>query len=139
MPISSKNLCLHTRFGGATKVNYLDDVGRWIAEITIECEQCGEKFRWSGVPSGFDVLRPMSSIDGLELRAPIEPQGDKVMLASRSAFHVPAKKVDREIIEETIAIMREAVKSFGPSFPIQPESVTAWANTLGRAIRESIQ
>lgn len=65
--------CKHENFAGNVTVNYLEDTGRWMADITISCGDCLEPFRFPGVNVGVAVTAPMVSFDGTELRAPIEP------------------------------------------------------------------
>jgi hypothetical protein len=48
--------------------------GRFSTEISVRCAVCGEPFRFLGVANGSSPHEPRVSI-GLELRAPIEPQG----------------------------------------------------------------
>lgn len=82
-------LCLHTDFATTVRVAYLEDIQRWSAEIRIECTQCHEPFVFVGVPAGFDLFSPRTSIDGRELRVPIAPQGDKVQLAGMATYRGP--------------------------------------------------
>ena len=74
--------CEHTSFFGEFKVARFEDTGGFSAAITIKCTQCGELFRFLGLPSGFSFERPMVSIDGLELNVPIEPQGEPALYTS---------------------------------------------------------
>jgi hypothetical protein len=41
--------------------------------------QCGEPFRFIGVACGVSDYRPMVSVDALELRAPLVPNGRGVL------------------------------------------------------------
>lgn len=43
------------------------------AEIRVNCRDCGEPFRWTGVPVGLSPGQPMCSVDHAELRAPLRP------------------------------------------------------------------
>jgi hypothetical protein len=43
------------------------------ADLTVSCAECGEQFRWSGVPAGLAAGHPTVSVDETELRAPIRP------------------------------------------------------------------
>jgi len=45
----------------------------YVAEITVSCAQCGERFRWAGVRAGLSYHHPMVSPDEFELRAPCRP------------------------------------------------------------------
>lgn len=46
----------------------------FVAEITIKCGDCGEHFKFDGVPAGLSYDSPSTSVDGRELRAPIRPE-----------------------------------------------------------------
>ena len=83
--------CRHEQFAAQVNVGRIvheDQPIRFIADITITCEQCREPFRFLGVESGLHFERPSVSIDGLELHAPIEPEVVKVF-ASRSRYTMP--------------------------------------------------
>lgn len=69
--------CTHDDFVAVVKVARILDVAKFVAEITVNCAHCGEPFRFVGVPAGLNYARPMCSIDGLELYAPIEPEIEK--------------------------------------------------------------
>lgn len=43
------------------------------ADIRVNCRDCGEPFRWTGVQAGWQPGRPMCSVDETELRAPLRP------------------------------------------------------------------
>lgn len=86
--------CSHSEFRADVEVHrVVGDEGPtagvdYMADVRIRCVECGEPFRFLGVPSGLSFEAPMTSVDGLELHAPIEPEVVKV-LASRSTFQVP--------------------------------------------------
>jgi len=79
--------CTHEDFVARVAVTRILDVGKFVAEITVECTVCGEPFRFVGAPAGFDCGRPTCSIDGLKLHAPIEPELEK-RLQHRASFVV---------------------------------------------------
>lgn len=80
--------CEHKDFAAFVKVERFEDIGRFMAEVKIHCAECEEPFRFLGIPSGIRWEEPAGSVDGLKLRAPIEPQGEK-QIAARSTFEVP--------------------------------------------------
>lgn len=49
----------------------------YLASITVKCADCGERFRWMGVPAGLNGAFPTCSPSEFELRAPIRPSGNK--------------------------------------------------------------
>ena len=84
----SQEDCTHQQFKALVKVARLEDSGKFMAEITVTCSDCQEPFRFVGVPAGVNFERPAVSINGLELRAPIEPQIEAKLTASAS-FQMP--------------------------------------------------
>jgi len=85
----TKPLCPHESFYGNFNINRFEDTGRFSADITIKCATCGEPFRFLGLAAGLDFDKPMVSIDGLELRAPIQPQGEPQLLG-HATFVMPS-------------------------------------------------
>ena len=70
--------CQHREFSAQVNVTRLTDgddgpVTGHTTDITVRCIECGLPFRWRGIPFGSSPHHPCLSVDGLELRAPIEP------------------------------------------------------------------
>jgi len=74
--------CPHEHFAADVAVNRIgeDDPGNdtglpnhYSADVRVRCVDCGEPFRWIGVPAGLSPHQPMCSVDETELRAPIRP------------------------------------------------------------------
>lgn len=70
--------CPHEDFSASVEVDRLtsEDGGpitAYSADIRVSCAQCGEQFRFIGVPAGMRPDRPMVSVDEAELHAPIRP------------------------------------------------------------------
>jgi hypothetical protein len=65
--------CKHEGFDITTNINFLADRGKWMAEVTIKCNQCGEPFQWLGPDVGIHLNGAALSPDGLELRIAIAP------------------------------------------------------------------
>ena len=63
--------CPHKKFHANVRVNRLEDSGRFSADITIKCEECGEPFRFLGLPAGVDLDGAAVSVDGTEARLAI--------------------------------------------------------------------
>lgn len=80
--------CQHEDFVACVDVNRLTDTGKYIADIRIKCKQCDESFRFIGVPAGLLFDRPACSIDSIELRVPIEPEGE-ARLQTSASFQMP--------------------------------------------------
>jgi hypothetical protein len=85
---SERAMCKHEDFEAHVDVNRMEDTGRFAADVRVSCARCGEPFRFIGLESGVSHTRPMCSVDGIELRAPIEPEGEK-RIHARSVFEVP--------------------------------------------------
>lgn len=70
--------CAHMNFQAHARVGRLTDteggpVTGYTADIKIECTECGLPFRFRGLAAGSHYAEPRVSIDGTELRAPLEP------------------------------------------------------------------
>lgn len=80
--------CAHEDFAANVAVARLLDTGKFVAEVTVHCTQCGEPFRFVGVPAGLRFDAPTVSIDGTTLNAPIEPELEK-KLHDAASFQMP--------------------------------------------------
>lgn len=70
--------CPHEDFEASVEVNRLTateggPVTAYSADVRVSCTQCGEQFRWIGVPAGLKPDRPMVSVDETVLHAPMRP------------------------------------------------------------------
>ena len=70
--------CEHASFACQANIGRLSDeeggpITGYVADITVKCADCGLGFRFVGIPAGNHHSEPRVSIDGLKLRAPIEP------------------------------------------------------------------
>jgi hypothetical protein len=81
-------MCTHPKFAAECDVNRFEDTGLFSVDVRIRCVECNEPFRFIGLPAGILQKNPTVSIDGLELHAPIEPQGIP-QLARRATFQMP--------------------------------------------------
>jgi hypothetical protein len=70
-------MCKHENFRANVRVARLEDTGRFIAEITVNCDQCGVPFQFLGLEPGVDTDGARVSIDGLEANLAICPQGSR--------------------------------------------------------------
>lgn len=82
--------CQHGKFRANVRVTSLEGVEGFTADITISCAECGEPFRFLGVEAGSSPHFPRVSVDGLELRAPIAPQGMPTR-ATKATFDVSSR------------------------------------------------
>ncbi len=87
--------CKHEAFGCNCKVARMEDrqgaVGEFMLEVTVTCAQCGEPFRFLGLPAGLSFTRPTVGITGIELNIPIEPQGEPRIFTS-AAYEMPPQQ-----------------------------------------------
>lgn len=70
--------CEHLNFTGDIRINRLSHeeggpIDGYSADVAVRCADCGLPFRFIGIPAGNHFAEPRVSVDGLELRAPIEP------------------------------------------------------------------
>jgi hypothetical protein len=62
-------------FGADVAVARLEDSGRFNADITIKCVDCGLPFQFKGLQPGLNLNGAAVSVDGLQARLAIVPQG----------------------------------------------------------------
>lgn len=91
--MSGEKRCEHESFRVHADVNRMADTFPMVfmVDIRLECE-CGEKFRFLGLPVGISFHRPMVSISGTELRVPIEPEGEPRLLDGPYVFEMLPKE-----------------------------------------------
>lgn len=90
--------CKHERFFCNVNVNRIEDIGRFMADITVKCEDCGTPFRFIGLPAGMDYNSPCVSVDGCEGRFPIHPKGESLseLEGTPLGFTVRKQKGDKD-------------------------------------------
>lgn len=70
--------CDHPGFNASVEVSRLEDIGRFTADVKIECAVCGVPMRFIGLPTGLDLNGASVSVDGTEGRFAIAPKGEVV-------------------------------------------------------------
>ena len=73
MPCPHENFDAHVAVNKVTSSETDATVVGYHADIKVNCADCSEPFRWSGVPAGSSPRQPMCSVDEIELRAPLRP------------------------------------------------------------------
>lgn len=69
--------CKHREQHEATvSVSYLEDSGRFAADIQIKCAECGRPFRFIGLPVGLNLNGAAVSVDLMEARLAVHPTGE---------------------------------------------------------------
>jgi hypothetical protein len=66
-------LCYHHNFTANVTVNRIEDTGRFMADVRIECADCGLPFSFKGLRAGLDCNGAAVSPDGLEGRFALAP------------------------------------------------------------------
>lgn len=70
--------CEHANFAANVNCIRFEDKQGYMAEVTIQCQDCGVPFRFLGLPPGIDFGSPTVSVDALTVHLPIAPQGEVV-------------------------------------------------------------
>lgn len=78
-------MCKHHEFSASVKVARLEDTGRFMAEVTVRCSECGEPFQFLGLEPGVHLDGARVSIDGLEANLAICPASAKPSPLQRMA------------------------------------------------------
>jgi hypothetical protein len=74
-----RTTCAHEVFDAQVGIHRLTrsdedpTVIAFMAEVAVECEQCGERFRWIGAPAGHLPNQPTRTVDGFTLNVPLRP------------------------------------------------------------------
>lgn len=92
MSSGNKRGCVHLNFAVQANVNRLFDkdevntevllADSYSMDLYVECADCGKKFMFFGAPVGLDPRHPCMSVDQLELRVPICPEGESPTILS---------------------------------------------------------
>lgn len=80
--------CAHMNFKANVKVARLEDMKQFSAEICIECAECGRKFQFLGLQPGIDLQGARVSVDGLEARLAISPEGEQPSPLDRMMINI---------------------------------------------------
>ena len=85
----SQERCEHRQFRADVAVGRLSEaegasITSYVAEVRVHCAECGLPFRFIGLAAGSHYAEPRVSIDGKELRAPIEPATHEKFLPAAS-------------------------------------------------------
>ena len=68
--------CKHNKAHAVdASIGFMEDTGRFTAEVRIVCADCGLPFQFLGLPLGLDMEGAAMSADGLEARLAIAPMG----------------------------------------------------------------
>lgn len=81
-------MCEHKKFDAIVSVARIEDIGKFLAEITIKCSECNTPFKFQGMSIGLDYSKTMVSFDGLEARIPIVPKDEKIETPEMTGYEV---------------------------------------------------
>jgi hypothetical protein len=70
--------CKHEDFEARVDINRLEDTGRFMADVKIQCAACGVPMVFLGLPRGLDINGASMNTDGTEGRFAIAPKGETV-------------------------------------------------------------
>jgi len=70
--------CNHNEFACEVDVIRMEDVGRFMADVRIKCNQCGKRMVFLGLPRGVDMNGAATDTFGTEMRVAIHPLGETV-------------------------------------------------------------
>ncbi len=90
--MSGTTQCHHPGFEASVRVDRVEDIGRFMASVKIECTACGAKMRFLGVPMGMNYNGATTDVDGTELRLGIHPIGEEVPPVKMEGFTVSVPK-----------------------------------------------
>jgi hypothetical protein len=71
----------------------LEDSGRFAADVRIVCSACQQPFQFLGLEAGCDLNGARVSMDGLEARLAICPQGEQPSPLNDMALGFSVRKV----------------------------------------------
>ena len=69
--------CKHESFDASVRVARIEDKGRFMAEVRINCRDCGTPMQFMGLEPGFNYNGANVSLDGLEANIGIHPRGQR--------------------------------------------------------------
>lgn len=91
----SEERCAHENFSANVNVGRITNeagiVTSYMADIMVECANCGRQFQFLGLPAGVDMQGAMVSPDGKEARLALCPAGEVPSALDRIAVHFPTK------------------------------------------------
>lgn len=85
--------CPHLEFAASVGVGRLTQteggpVTSYVADIKVQCRDCGTPFQFLGLEPGYDSQGARVSLDGLEAHIALVPEGERPNPFQRIAFNV---------------------------------------------------
>lgn len=88
--------CPHLKFKANIKVNRLEDIRRFTADVTVYCLDCNIPFQFLGLLPGVDLNGARVSVDGQEARLAIAPEGSQLTALELIGFGLHKQLVGGE-------------------------------------------
>jgi hypothetical protein len=85
--------CKHEDFNARGDVTFLETSGGYMADVTIQCAQCNLPFQFHGLQPGINMHGAAVSVDGLEARIAISPQGAQPYDDRMLSWQIPGRTV----------------------------------------------
>lgn len=85
--------CPHLEFAASVGVGRLTQteggpVTGYVAEIRVNCRDCGKPFQFLGLEAGYDSQGARVSLDGLEANIALTPEGEKPNPFQRISYNI---------------------------------------------------
>lgn len=80
--------CPHEHFAANVTVNRFADTGGFMADVTVQCADCNERFVFVGLPAGSMPNEATASVFGHEARLPIRPASDQYREIQGPGFRI---------------------------------------------------
>lgn len=86
-------MCEHLNFRAQVNVHRMSDteggpITGYMSEVRVNCAECDLPFQFHGLEMGIDTHGARVSVDGLEARIAISPEGAKPSPIRRMAFDI---------------------------------------------------
>lgn len=94
--------CKHEDFIANVRVERMEDIGRFAADVTVKCSQCGQPFKFLGLPGGSLMDGAAVSMDGTEARLAIAPQAATLQYKPYDMFAVVPKPRAIDLLERAL-------------------------------------
>lgn len=85
--------CKHTAFIANVNVNRVEDIGRYTADVTVKCAECGVPFKFLGLSCGMDYNGACVSVDGTEARLGIAPENEVIPELEGTPYGFTVRKI----------------------------------------------
>lgn len=94
--------CKHEDFIANVRVERMEDIGKFAADVTVKCSQCGQPFKFIGLPGGSLMDGASVSMDGTEARLAISPQAAMLKYKPYDMFAVVPKPRAIDLLEHAL-------------------------------------